>query len=74
MHVADILLVIPSRILLSVCSYAQPFLVYHAVTVVGQSETSRSQKHGLIIATVLVYAGIGVSYNSFLSYGNFRSS
>lgn len=74
MHVADILLVIPSRILFSVCSYAQPFLVYHAVSIVGQSETSSSQKHGLIIATVVVYAGIGVCHNSLLGCNLFRSS
>lgn len=65
-HYGSLLLAVPARIGLSVCSFAQPFIIYHAVDIVDRIDATNTEKNGLILATVLVYTGIPVSFN--LSY------
>ena len=61
MHSRSLLLAVPSRILFSVCMFAQPLLINHIVGVVGCEGLTSADKHSLVFATGLVYGGIGVS-------------
>lgn len=60
-HYGSFLLAVPARVGLAVCLFSQPFIVYRAVDIVGHPNATEAQKHGLILATALVYAGIAVS-------------
>lgn len=60
-HWGALLLAAPARIGLSVCLFAQPFIVYHAVDMVDRTDATYADKNSLVFATALVYGGIGVS-------------
>lgn len=69
-HYGSLLLAVPARIGLAVCSFAQPFIIYHAVDIVDRTDATDAEKNGLVLATALVYTGIPVSLNPIYSLFN----
>lgn len=57
------LLAIIPKALFSVCALSQPFLIHSAIGIIDKQTTSRADQVGLILATVLVYGGMAVSYS-----------
>lgn len=60
-HGGSLLLAVPARIGYAVTSFAQPFIVYRAVDIVNRQNVPNAEKHGMVVSTALVYAGIAVS-------------
>lgn len=60
LHISPILLAAPPRILFAICMFAQPLLIYHIVDVVDRNGMTDADRHSLVMATAMVYGGIGV--------------